>query len=421
MQVLKRIAIFFLVLGLWGCNNRLTDNRIEISNQQYDIIDYDAIDRTMRTENALNVGVLLPLTGKTASIGQGMQNAMFMALDDLKNSHLVLKFYDTKSTEEGAVEAIKQAIREGAELILGPLMGEEVSSISNIALSYNVPVVSFTTSPQVLQKGIYSIGLLNGEQVNRAISYAASKNRTKLVMLVPNNNSGLNIVKSAMMSAKANDIKLSKVGFYNPNTMDFSSIVREVSAGRDFDTVLIADGGNRLKSIASMFAYNDVMYPAVQFLGTAAWDSTNLSKETILYNGAYPMVSKGYGNTYFSDKYKETFGEHPKPVYSFAYDSVLLASVLSGKNKEDLNAGITGKAGFIGVNGFFKILPTGQSYHSLEMLEVTKDGPKVVSPADKKNTSYLDEEMDVRYISYDSFPKFYGKNSSEVLNWLNNN
>lgn len=421
MQVLKKIVLFFLLLGIWGCNNRLTDNRINVSDHRYDIVDYDTINYSMRKENALNVGVLLPLSGKAATIGQGMQNAMFMATDDLKNDHLVLKFYDTKSTEEGAEEAAKRAIYEGAELILGPLMGEEVSSISKIALSADIPVVSFTTSPQVLQKGIYSIGLLNGEQIDRAISYAASKGRTRLVMMVPNNNSGLNIVKSAILSSKANNVNLKKVAFYNPNTVDFSSSVQSVSAGKDFDAVLVAEGGNNLKSIASMFAYNDIMYPDVLFLGTAAWDGTNLSKETILYHSVYPMVSKGYGNSYFSDKYKETFGEHPKPVYSFAYDSVLLASALSTKNKDDLIDGITGKGGFIGVNGLFKIQETGQSRHSLEMLEITKEGPKVVSAADKRLNEIPADDIDIRYMTFDQLPTFYGKSSTEVLSWLNNN
>lgn len=420
MQVLKRIALFFLVVVLFGCNNQLTDNRIDIYDQKYDIIDYDTIDKSMHAENSLNVGVLLPLSGQASSIGTGMQNAMFMALDDLKNNRLALKFYDTKSTEEGAYEAAKQAIREGAELILGPLMGEEVKGMSSVALSDDIPVVSFTTSPQVLQKGIYSIGLLNGEQIQRAISYAASKGRTKLAILVPDNNSGLNILKSAMIAANMNGVSLTKVGFYNPNSMDFSAIVKNITSGGGFDTVLVADSGNRLKSIASMFAYNDVMYPDVLFLGTAAWDGTNLNKETILYHSVYPMVSKSYGS-YFTDKYKETFGEQPKPVYSFAYDSVLLASVLSGKNKDNLDEGITNKSGFIGVNGFFKILPMGQSRHSLEMLEITKDGPQVVSPADKQLVDNYEEEFDIRYMNYELLPRFYGKNSSEVLSWLNNN
>ena len=100
MQVLKRLTIFFLVIALLGCKSRLTDNRIEISNYKYDIIDFDAINKQMQTEDSLKVGVLLPLSGSAKSIGQGMQNAMFMALDDLQNDKLLLSFYDTKSKRD---------------------------------------------------------------------------------------------------------------------------------------------------------------------------------------------------------------------------------------------------------------------------------------------------------------------------------
>ena len=418
--MLKKIAIFFLCFGIFGCNSHLTNNRIELSDQRYDIIDYDAINQSITLEGQLNVGVLLPLTGKASNIGLGMQNAMFMALDDLQSNRLTLKFYDTKSSKIGAEIAAEKAIDEGAQLILGPLMSEEVEGASSETLSANIPMVSFTTSPQVLQKGIYSIGLLNGEQVDRAVSYATSKGRRKMALLVPDTNSGLNIVKAAIMSTIAKDMTLDKVGFYSAENVDFSQLIKEMSAQADFDTVMIADSGNRLKSLASMFAYNDIMYPDVLFMGTSAWDNTNLSKETILYHGVYPMVSKSYG-TYFADKYKETFGEQPKSVYSFAYDSVLLASVVAGKNDENIENTLTQNSGFIGVNGFFKILPTGQSYHSLEMVEVSKEGPKVVSKSDNKESDYIDSEIDIRYVPYEKLPKFYGKSSSEVLKWLYNN
>lgn len=421
MQVLKRISLFFLVLGLFGCNSRLTSNRIEISDQQYDIIDYDTIDKVLVEEGKLNVAVILPLTGKAGSIGTGMQNAMFLASDDFKNNKIMLKFYDTQSSVDGASLAVQKAISEGAELILGPLMSEEVEGIADIALSADVPVVSFTTSPQVLQKGIYSIGLLNGEQVDKAISYASEKGRKNLALLVPDNNSGLNIAKSALMSSLSKDISLVKIGFYNQNTVDFSSIIQEISTPLDFDAILIADGGNRLKSMASMFAaHNNILYPDILFLGTSAWEGTNLSKETTLHHGVYPMMNKGY-STYFSDKYKNTFGEQPKPIYSLAYDSVLLASTIAAKDSKNVEDIITGKNGFIGVNGFFKILPTGASVHSLDILEVTAEGPKVISSGNTKKTDYTDSEFDIRYIPYEKLPKIYGKNSSDVLGWMYNN
>ena len=406
------------MLGLFGCNSRLTDNRIEISDYKYDIIDYDIIKENM-ADNVLNVAVLLPLSGKVSSIGQGMQNAMFMALDDIQNNKIVLKFYDTKSSPLGAKEAGQKAIDEGANLILGPLMYDEVEGVSSLAKQKNVPVVSFTTSPQVLEKGVYSIGLLNSEQIERVLSYAISQNKNRLALLVPDNNGGLNVLKSTLTSIQNKDIKLVKVGFYNQSSLDFTSLVQKMVETKDFDSVLIADGGNRLKSLVSMFAYNDVMYPDVLFMGTSSWDNTNLSKETILYHGVYPMVSKNYG-TYFTDKYKETFGEYPKNIYSLAYDGVLLASVLSSKPHNEIEENLTSKSGFIGVNGYFKILPTGQSRHSLEIYEITSSGPKVVSKGDKK-VEYTENNFDIRYIPYDDLPVFYGKNNSEVLEWLYNN
>jgi len=422
MQVLKKIATFFVVLGLFSCSSRLTDNQIELSDSKYDIIDYDVMMDKMAIEGTLRVGVLLPLTGRASEIGQGLQNAMFLAIEDLHNNKLMLNFYDTQSTKEGASLAMKKARDEGVSLVLGPLTNEEVEGVSKIALASNIPVVSFTTSPQVLQKGVYSLGLLNGEQVERALSYAKKDGRKRVVLLVPDNSSGLNVVKSALMSAQNKDISVVKVGFYSPDSLDFTNLVSSIigdSEELDFDTVLIADGGNRLKSMVSMFAYNDVMAPSVLFMGTSAWDNTNLSKETILYNGVYPMVSKSYSN-YFSDKYQKMYNELPKNIYSLAYDSVLLSSVLSLKNTDDLETSLTNPNGFIGVNGFFKILPTGQSRHSLDMYRVTSFGPKVVEKAGK-NVDYEESEVDIRYIPYEALPEFYGKNNSDVLKWLYNN
>ena len=53
--------------------------------------------------------------------------------------------------------------------------------------------------------------MLTGEQVDRAVSYAAAQGRSKLALLVPDNNSGLNIVKAALMSSVAKDMSLDEI------------------------------------------------------------------------------------------------------------------------------------------------------------------------------------------------------------------
>ena len=104
-----------------------------------------------------------PLTGKIGDMGQNMKNAAMMAVGDLNNNNLLVQFYDTKGTTSGARVAVENAINAKSDLIVGPLLGEEVAAISSTAKNEEIPVISFSTAPNVLQDGIYTMGLLNEE------------------------------------------------------------------------------------------------------------------------------------------------------------------------------------------------------------------------------------------------------------------
>ena len=141
--------------------------------------DYSQVD--LGHTDSLRVAMLLPLSGADAAIGQDMKNAAMMAIGDINNNNLVVQFYDTRGTGSGARVALENALNAKSNLILGPLKAEEVSAISAETRSHGVPVVSFSTSPSVLQEGVYSIGLLNDEQIKRIVRYAADHNRLKYV------------------------------------------------------------------------------------------------------------------------------------------------------------------------------------------------------------------------------------------------
>ena len=245
-----------------------------------------------------------------------MKNAAMMAVGDVNNNHLVVQFYDTKGTTSGARIAAENAINAKSDLIVGPLLGEEVAAISDVAKNENIPVISFSTAPNVLQNGVYTMGLLNEEQIERIIRYAVSQGRLKLAIVLPDSQSGINMFKAAMNAAQLHGATIVKVGFYSPNTMDFTKLVTQmagdarVSASQrkiksekgeekkedeiaplDFDALLVPEFGNRLKSITSMFSYYDVSAPEVLFLGTSVWGNTNLSKETELYGAVIRGLS----------------------------------------------------------------------------------------------------------------------------------
>lgn len=456
MQVLKKINVLFLALLLSGCEQLLPVHSGRISSRSGFEQTGDISGRSTDTGDRFKTAMLLPLSGKASAYGQGLKNAAMMALEDADNPNLQIRFYDTGSTPAGAEEAARRALADGSKLILGPLMSEEVSAVSPAAQREDVPVISFSTSPAVLREGVYTLGLLGSEQVDRIIAYAAGQGRRRIAVLAPDSTAGMNTAKTAVESAAAHGAEVVRIGFYPPDTLDFGEIVKaltdyqtrsaeitqkknllsaQAKAGDrtakrelnklktvystgsvDFDAVLIAESGNRLKSAASMFGYYDVAYPEVLFMGTSMWENTGLSKETTLYQAVYPVLSRVH-NDYFNKKYQSLFGQTPNPLYSFAYDGVALASALSRKNPDALVQNITDADGYIGINGTFRIYENGTNRHSLDIVKITSDGAKIADRAPAKITS-APQSVFYTYQPGLTRPQIFGKDPQTVYRTL---
>lgn len=446
--MLKKICAIFSVCLLFGCTV-LRQNFNTYSRPTYSYsgsaptdtmsgfqqTDYSSVD--LGNHESFRVAMLLPLSGKAQDAGESLKNSAMMAMGDLNNNQLVVQFYDTKSTSSGARVAVENAVSAGCDLILGPLMSEEVAAIASVAQDRGIPVISFSTSPAVLQDGIYTLGLLNEEQIDRIIKYAVNQGRRRIALVLPNNQSGINMLKSSLAVAEAQGANITKVGFYAPESMDFSSLVtsmigsakvaasqskdaeKSAAVGVGFDALLVPESGNRLKSITSMFSYYDVAAPDVLFIGTSVWANSNLSKETELYGAVYPLMSDGRMK-HFAYKYNEMFSQKPNPLGIFAYDAIALASALSQKDKDYLNAEITNLDGFFGMSGAFRVFANGKNEHGLDVVKVTMHGPQIAESAPQRfysaNPSYTNESG---FSGYSQQPQIYGKAPADVYNLLN--
>lgn len=110
-----------------------------------------------------------------------------------------MQFYDTKSTPEGARTAVQNALGQRVRLIIGPLSSGEVRAISEETVYNRVPVIAFSTSKDVLQPTVYTLGLLIDEQVNRIMSYAAAQGRSRFALLLPDNSTGIAVPKRPLL------------------------------------------------------------------------------------------------------------------------------------------------------------------------------------------------------------------------------
>lgn len=443
----KKFSLLVFCLSLIGCSTTSVT-----TTGGADASSTDISELTFGSSDNFRVGVLLPLSGDAAKFGQGLKNASMLALDDIKNPNLILQYYDTKGTPSGARTAIENALNQRAKVIIGPLKSSSVEAIAETTKARNIPVIAFSTSEQVLSPNVYTLGLLVDEQVNRIVSYASKQGRSRLALLLPDNATGIAVAKAAAKAAQQNNVQVTRIAFYAPNTTDFSVVLKQMTdySSRnnrmlsmksslqakaaqgdeeskralrriansdtigevDFDMVLIPEAGAKLKSAVSMFGYYDVFSPQVKFLGTSIWENSKLNNETTIVGSWYPVMSRSHSD-YFANKYAYVYGEKPNALYSLAYDAVALSNALAQQNDGNLTSVITNPDGYVGINGVFRLFENGHNQHSMDVVEVAKSGDVIIDPAPKKfsNEDYGSNMSEVIINNEYRTPLIFGKDS----------
>lgn len=335
---------------------------------------------------SVKVALLLPIsaTGSTAAVAKGLKQAAELALFDFDNPNVSLVPKDTKGTPEGARLAAQSAVRDGAELIIGPLFAQEVRSAAQVARRSNIPMIAFSSDEKVAGNGVYLLSFLAGRDVPRIVSFAMSKGKRNFAVLVPQTAYG-RIAEAAFAKAVA------KGGGAAPVRASFSaanmaSAVQQIAtaakSGQQIDALFLPAGRNELPQLAPQLANAGVTSAQIQFIGTGQWDYPNVGSQKALVGGWYPAPDPKAWNS-FAQRYAKTFGGTPPRIASLAYDAMSLAVSLS-KNPPGQRyaySQLTRSSGFAGVDGLFRLLPDGTSQRGLAVLEVRPGGPRVISPA----------------------------------------
>jgi len=406
--VLKKIGIILVALAISSCSST-KPFQDEGGAESYST---DITEIGISNSRSFRVGMLLPLTGADSKYGQGLKNASLLALNDVNNPNLVIQYYDTASTPAGARVAVKNAALQQAQLILGPLKSTEVSAISNETIYQGIPVIAFSTSPDVLQPTIYTLGLLVDEQIDRIISYAAASGRNNFALLLPDNNTGIAFARSAIKSANKNRVAIKIIGFYPQGTSDFSTIVKQITdSGISFDAVMVPEGGITLTAATAMFAYYDITYPNVQFLGSSMWEAGISSRETSLQQSIYPALTKSNSSNFVA-QYYSMFNEKPSSLYTLAYDAVIIADKLSKAQSQNYTDDITAIGGFRGLNGKVRFFDDGSNQHSLDIISVSSQGNKVIDSGEKYFEAPIQSLPPIDADTVYSVPHIIGKDSS---------
>ena len=323
------------------------------------------------------VALLVPLSGGNAGVGQSIANATMLALLDTQNRSVRITNYDTAG---GAAAAAQRAIGEGAQLILGPLLAEDVRAVAPIARAARVPVLSFSNDTGVAGNGAYVMGYVPGQSVDRVVSYARSRGITTFAGLVPNGLYGERASTSFLRAVESAGGQVASLQTYGRGQV--AGAAARLAAKAPYGAVLVADGGGTAAAAAPIVKRGSGA--ATRLLGTELWNAeANLGARTALSGAWYAAVSNNLYRQY-ATKYRQRFGTAPYRLSSLGYDAVLLTVRIA----RDWRVGSTfpesrlrDSDGFSGLDGAFRFGRDGVAERALEVQEVRAGGAAVVSPA----------------------------------------
>lgn len=348
--------------------------------------------RPAATRSGTTAAILLPLSGPTAPLGRALLDAAQMAVFETADERFILRPYDTQGTAQGAETAFLQAAQDGAGIVLGPLYGFEAAAIAPHAQATGINVISFSNDRRVAGNGVYIMGYLPRDQVRQTVEFAISKGLVRFAALVPQNDYGYAVLQALQEGAEASGLaQVVKIETYDPAVSDVSPAVQRLAAFRTkrqpggvsdggFQAVFLAEGGDRLRTVAPLLPFNDIDPSKVKFLGTILWDDEATGTEATLI-GAWLAGPPRKEKASFEMRYRAAFAVAPPGLAPLAYDVTALAAALAREGGNFTTAALEAESGFSGIGGLFRFSADGLIERAYSILEVLPRGLKVVKEA----------------------------------------
>ncbi|MCJ9429881.1 penicillin-binding protein activator [Kordiimonas marina] len=370
------------------------------------------------------MAILLPLSGPERDAGSALLKAAAMALFDAYDPRISLMPFDTKGDPAGAADAARKAVDSGAQIVLGPLLGDNVRAAGEVLTPLHIPLLGFSNDSRVAAPGRYILGFLPETEIQRVIDYTTSKGLERYAALLPEGLYGDRVraafgdavsagggqimaMESYPPDAKEAEEPIKALARYDARRRALRSEVRflrsldddmtdEVAENLEkaekldpvpYDVVLVPEGGSLLRTVATLLSFYEVDPDKVKYIGTGLWNDPAILKEPSLQGGWFAAPDPEKPSAFMA-RFQKMYDETPPRITTIAYDAMSLVATLargwSGKaddNPFDAKY-LTDEHGFSGVDGLFRLQPDGLNERALAILEVAKDGFHVVDPAE---------------------------------------
>ena len=336
-------------------------------------------------EDKIRIGLVVPLSGEYSTIGDSIIKSTRLALNKINDEKFEIVPGDTKANPIDALKASKALYDQGIKIIIGPVFNEstkyldELNDVTFISLTNKI----YGNPPNVISAGVNAISQLQTIDKFRNLNEIQ-----RTIFLIPKSD----YRKEVEQAIKKTKLKLKDKYFYDMDPTLLTSQIEKVTryperkqnllneieriensslinkekkleelnkkdtlGGINFDSVIIADFGESLKSVATSLLYTDVSSKRISYITLNQWFDNSLLKENSLQPIYFPSINKENFEL-FKVEYNNAYNKKANQLSFLSYDLVGLVYFLIYSNNFDQDKKIFyEKNKFKGKIGIFEI------------------------------------------------------------------
>ena len=304
------------------------------------------------SNKTLKVGLLAPLSGTYTELGNSLLYSLQLALEEINDKNVIIVPRDSGFNNKDKLNAAIQDIKsEGVKIIIGPISYEE---FDNVKKHNDLVFISPSNINPEFTNNIISIGISLESQLSALINFIKREKKKRTVIMYPKNQ------YSEFIEEKIKKMNLGNISTftYSPNPevltgeieilTNYSQRKKSLELRKkmfedkedeqsikelrrleqlytlgnvNFDSVIIIDFGNSLKSVLTSLVYTDVDQDNVLFSTINQWFDESIFYENTIKNLYYPSINYKEFKKY-NEKYFKKFKSYPNEITILTYDAL---------------------------------------------------------------------------------------------------
>lgn len=344
----------------------------------------------INTGEPVPVALLVP--GGSANSGDvvlagSLENAARMAMADLEGVQIDLRVYHTAGQADIAASVARQAVDEGAKIIIGPVYAESAAAVGRAVSSRGVNVLAFSNNTAIAGGNIFVLGQTFQNTANRLVSYSIGQGKSNIMIINAQDGSeeaGRDAITQAIGNsggflAGVTSFELSQQGVINA----VPQITSDAKTNGAQSIFMTSGTSGALPFLAQLLPENGLSGDTVQFIGLQRWDIPSSALTLPGLQGGWfakpdPLLAENFQSRFFS-----AYGTGPHPIAGLSYDAIAAIGALVSQGNPDAlsRSSLTQPSGYAGVSGVFRLLNNGTNERGLAVVQVQENQVIVIDPA----------------------------------------